>query len=73
MNTLLFSERGFDQALSLDRAFDELIINLIAWHEQAVMSMILIDSRKTTASKYWLISSFPHKFNWVSFDAQPKT
>ena len=48
-------------------------MRLIAWHDQAGMSMILIDSRKTTASKYWLISSFPHKFNWVSFDAQPKT
>ena len=48
----VFSARGFDQALSLDRACRELVINLIAWHEQAVMSIVPIDSRKKTAIKY---------------------
>ena len=29
----VFSARGFDQALSYDRALDELVMNLIARHE----------------------------------------
>ena len=48
----VFSARGFGQALSPDRAFRELVINLIAWHEQDVMSIVPIDSRKKTAIKY---------------------
>ena len=52
VNTPLFSARGFDQALSSDRACRELVINLIAWCEQAVMSIVPIDSRKKTAIKY---------------------
>ena len=47
-----FSARAFNQALSSDRACRELVINLIAWCEQAVMSIVPIDSRKNTAIKY---------------------
>ena len=48
----VFSARGFDQALSSGRACHELVSNLIAWYEQAVMSKVPIDSRKKTAIKY---------------------
>ena len=47
-----FSARAFNQALSSDRACRELAINLIAGCEQAVMSIVPIDSRKKTAIKY---------------------
>ena len=47
-----FSARAFNQALSSDRACRELVINLIAWCEQAVMSIVPIDFRKKTAIKY---------------------
>ena len=47
-----FSARAFNQALSSDRACRELVVNLIAWCEQAVMSRVSLDSRKKTAIKY---------------------